>query len=52
MSKTTHEHLWSVCKKIPEDYEPYGQQKRNGDFEGDEEQPDSRSGYHGFEPEE
>jgi hypothetical protein len=19
-----HEHLWTICKKLPEDYEPYG----------------------------
>lgn len=42
-----HDDLWSITKKLPEDYEPYGQQKRNGNFDDDEEQPDSKSGYYG-----
>lgn len=29
---TLHEHLWSICKRLPSDYEPYGEQDRdNGD---------------------
>jgi len=30
----THEHLWSIVKKLPSDFEPYGQrtnEKRGGD---------------------
>lgn len=23
-----HEHLWVMCKKLPEDYEPYGSKVR------------------------
>lgn len=26
-----HEHLWSICKKMPEDYEPYGKAERKVD---------------------
>lgn len=25
-----HEHLWTLCKEMPEDYEPYGKAEREG----------------------
>lgn len=25
-----HDHLWSICKLLPEDYEPYGKVKKGG----------------------
>lgn len=27
----SHQHLWSVCPKLPEDYTPYGQEERWAD---------------------
>jgi hypothetical protein len=26
----THEHLWEITRKLPDDYKPYGQAKREG----------------------
>ena len=26
-ARITHDHLWSVCERLPEDYEPYGKEK-------------------------
>jgi hypothetical protein len=28
MSELTHEQLWKVCQRKPDDYEPYGKRKR------------------------
>lgn len=43
MSTSLHLQLWSVCKKLPDDYEPYG----NADREND---PDCSSGCLHFMP--
>lgn len=49
MSNTliTHDHLFQIVKKLSEDYQPYGQQKRSGDEDEGEEPVKSVSGYHG-----
>ncbi len=43
----THEALWRITKQLPQDYEPYGQQKRSGDEEDDEPSVESHTGYYG-----
>jgi hypothetical protein len=30
MTEVTHEHLWSLCQKLPSDFEPYGVREREG----------------------
>ncbi len=47
MTKISHEHLWPVTRKLPEDYEPYGKQKRPGDEDEDETGIESPTGYYG-----
>ncbi len=29
----THEQLWAVCKRLPTDFDPYGQQDREAAYE-------------------
>src|SRR6202041_2853247 len=57
MSELTHEQLWKVCQRKPDDYEPYGKRKRlkgtviSGDCAGGSKANDqSNDGSRSFEP--
>jgi len=43
--RTTHEHLWTLVKRLPSDFEPYGQRDREED-----EGPDCSCGCRHFHP--
>ncbi|NOH03384.1 MAG: hypothetical protein HND47_16185 [Chloroflexi bacterium] len=30
MDKSLHEHLHSICRRLPSDFQPYGERERNG----------------------
>jgi hypothetical protein len=48
---THHDRLWKVCKKLPEDWSPYGQKDRwHGDHKSDADCSSGCAFYYTLEP--
>jgi hypothetical protein len=46
LAELTHEQLWQVCQRQPDDYEPYGKRTRLTDIRCWSERTSSHSSVH------